>query len=111
MGGHQPTPFVYVVRCTFAPLEDMPAWHRWYDGVHIPGMLSVPGITGVHRYQLLDDPAQFLAVYDIETPEVFDHPRYAEVRGWGPWQSRIVSWDREVLRRMDANGPDRAPAS
>ncbi|NKQ56120.1 hypothetical protein HFP15_24895 [Amycolatopsis sp. K13G38] len=104
MGTQPPAPFVYVVWCEFAPGEDLPDWHRWYDEVHIPGMLSVPGISAVHRCQLLGRENQFLAIYDIESPAVFDHPRYAEVRGWGPWQGHIVSWSREVLSRTGAIG-------
>jgi len=94
-----PTPCLYLVSCEFAPIDDLPAWNDWYEQIHIPDMLSVPGIQAVRRYQRLGTRAHYLAVYEIDSPKVFDEPRYGEVRGWGPWADHIVSWSRELLRR------------
>lgn len=93
------TEYVYVICCEFAPVEREEEWDRWYDEVHIPGILSVPGIHGVTRCKVLKEPGHFVTIYDIDSPNVFEHPRYAEVRGWGPWEPNIVHWSREVLRR------------
>jgi hypothetical protein len=52
-------------------------FNDWYDNVHIPDLLAIPGILSAHRYDLLDtainrDPAmpppahRYLCVYEME---------------------------------------------
>jgi hypothetical protein len=77
-----------------APVED---WNAWYDGVHVPDMLSVPGFRNATRYGQRDDPLSFLAAYEIDGPEVFDEPRYREVTGWGEWAPYVAKWSRGVF--------------
>jgi hypothetical protein len=96
----QPVPdYVYVVRARFGCPEREAAWHRWYDEVHIPQILSVPGFHSVRRYRQIDRPEWFAAEYGIDSPAVFEQPRYAEVRGWGEWADCIAEWSRELLQR------------
>jgi hypothetical protein len=91
---------LYQGRARFTDESRRAEWDLWYEREHIPQVLSVPGIRSVCRYQDVDDPEWFVAVYEIDSPEVFDHPRYAEVRGWGPWVSTIIEWSRSVLRLL-----------
>jgi len=47
-------------------------FNEWYDKVHVPDVLEVPGIIGVTRYRLAegvpggDDPSRFLALYELD---------------------------------------------
>jgi len=91
--------YVYVVTARFPVDGPVAEWQRWYDEVHVPQMLSVPGVHGVRRYRDLQEADAFAAVYDIESPAVFADPRYQEVRGWGPWAETILEWRRDLLRR------------
>lgn len=51
-------------------------YHRWYDEVHLPDVLSVPGFVRATRYAAVPSvhgelPAlPFLAVYEVETDDL-----------------------------------------
>jgi hypothetical protein len=96
--------FFYLVRCRFAPVSLLPEWNNWYAEKHIPEMLSVPGIQSVQRFQDLSAEGSFLAIYTLDSPDVFEHKRYSEVRGWGKWESNIVDWSRQLVREHTING-------
>ncbi|KAA9156736.1 hypothetical protein FPZ12_026545 [Amycolatopsis acidicola] len=42
-------------------------YHRWYDEVHLPEVLAIPGVRSARRYESGDE---FLAVYVLDSPEV-----------------------------------------
>ena len=51
-------------------------FHRWYDEVHLPDLLSIDGFVGARRYKLSgpaprnQQPAcQYLAVYELATDD------------------------------------------
>ena len=53
---------VYVVRTRpLAGQED--EYHRWYDEVHVPEILQVPGFVSARRFEA---DGEFLAVYELE---------------------------------------------
>jgi hypothetical protein len=93
------TRYLYVVECEFGSPEREAAWNAWYDDVHVPNMLAVQGIHSVTRYARLGATSSYLAVYEIDSPEVFDQESYQRVRGWGEWADSITRWSRSVLRR------------
>ncbi len=46
------------------------AYHNWYNNVHLPDVLTVPGYTAAQRYEFASaaaTPRKYLAVYDLET--------------------------------------------
>src|SRR3990170_2763834 len=93
------TAYLYVVRCELIAPEVETAWNAWYDDTHVPAMLSVPGIHSVTRFAERVPAPRYLALYEIDSPDVFQHPRYLEARGWGEWARHIRWWSRAILRR------------
>jgi hypothetical protein len=91
-------PYLFLVQATFQ--GDLQGWHRWYDQKHRSDLLSVPGFRALDRYQHLARPDQFLAVWEIDSPDVFSHERYQQVRGWGEWASQIPVDDAGVYQRL-----------
>jgi hypothetical protein len=67
----------------------------WYCEEHIPMLLAVPGWRRVRLFRQLEGngPA-FMAVHELESPEVFQRPEYQASIGT-PWRQRIRS---SVLR-------------
>jgi len=56
---------------------DEAEFHDWYDHEHGPARLTVPGFRGAQRYRALDDQKPtWLALYDLDGPEVIDSPAY-----------------------------------
>ncbi len=48
-------------------------YERWYDEVHIPEVLAVPGFVGARRFRALDG-SHWLTIYEIEADDVKGPP-------------------------------------
>lgn len=97
---HQPR-LIYALCAEFADPEQEEAWNEWYDTIHVPALLTVPGFRSARRYQERGAAGRYLAVYEIDSADVFGEPRYAEVTGWGCWAPYITSYSRHLLERRD----------
>jgi hypothetical protein len=60
-----------VVRSRPTP-EQEAEFNDWYDNVHIPELLAVPGFEAATRYRLLSDDgaAVYLAIYEIDAEDI-----------------------------------------
>ena len=62
--------FVMIVQSD--PLDGQDdAYNAWYDGIHIPELLQVPGITGARRLEatpiVIGEPgSKYITMYEIE---------------------------------------------
>lgn len=65
----------------------------WYDTDHIAERLAVPGFQTGRRFVMLGAPRRYLALYDVETIDVFQSPAYLAVSGDNvtPWTRRVIS--------------------
>lgn len=67
----------------YSEMTPDPSWeqtfHDWYDLEHVPLRMAVPGFRGARRYRA-DDGRGFLAVYELDAPDVLQSPAYAEVK-------------------------------
>ena len=91
------TQYIYVVRAEVhdsAPLEE---WNAWYDDEHVPKLESVPGLESATRYEERGTD-RYLAAYEIESPAVFEEPRYKEVTGWGEWLPHVKEFKRAIYK-------------
>lgn len=44
-------------------------YHRWYDAVHLPDVLNVPGFKSAKRYNVIDptnERSHYMAIYSVE---------------------------------------------
>jgi hypothetical protein len=92
--------YLYLVRTKFANPDRAVEWNAWYDQVHAPDMMYIPGMIAVTRYGDVRANGQYLALYEIESPDVFENPRYAQVTGWGEWHAAVLEWRRIVTRTV-----------
>jgi hypothetical protein len=71
----------------------------WYAEEHIRMLLAIPGWRRVRLFQQVEGagPA-FMAVHELDTPDVFDHDNYAKAIGT-PWRARI----RTSVTRYERN--------
>jgi len=73
----------------------------WYREEHIPLLLRVPGWRRVRLFRQIEGngPA-FMAVHELETPDVFDRPEHAAATAT-PWRKRIretaVRYERTIF--------------
>jgi hypothetical protein len=45
------------------------AYNRWYDEIHLPDLLDVPGVTSARRFKTIQGnvPFPYVAAYEIDT--------------------------------------------
>lgn len=57
-------------------------FHAWYDEEHVPLRVGVPGFVSARRYRDTGEGAKgFLAVYEMDAPDVLKSSAYGEVKG------------------------------
>jgi hypothetical protein len=99
---------LYVVELDFTQPTRKAEWDAWYLE-HVDILLLVPGIHTAQRFVCLTPwSAPYLAIYSVESPEVFESAPYRARGGrdsTGEWKSMMVNWDRNVF-----SGIERAPA-
>lgn len=72
--------------------EDIEAeWNRWYDTVHLPEILACPGFRAGRRYCTGGSAGSrfYLALYDIDGPQVVQSAEFNARRGWGPFAGKV----------------------
>jgi hypothetical protein len=52
--------------------------NRWYDEEHLAERLEVPGILSARRWVAVEGSPTYLAMYDLESPEVVQSEAYLE---------------------------------
>ena len=67
--------------------------NRIYDTEHVPMLSKVPGVNRVLRYRLEQSNdtrmQKYLAIYEIDAPEVVDSKAWDEGSAWGDWATKI----------------------
>jgi hypothetical protein len=53
-------------------------YHRWYDEEHIAHLLAVPGFLSAGRYVALKGGPKYLALYELEAPDVLPFSTFVE---------------------------------
>src|SRR3979411_1409829 len=53
-------------------------YHRWYDEEHIAHLLAVPGFLSAGRYVALKGSPKYLALYELEAPDVLRSPAFLD---------------------------------
>ena len=94
---------------------DEAEFHDWYDHEHGPARLTVPGIRTALRYQALDEQEPtWLALYELDGPEVIDSPEYRALGAQASDRDRAVAaglttLDRRVYEQTSLHGLDVLP--
>ncbi len=81
-------------------------FNHWYDTHHIPVRAAVPGFLSAKRYCDPDRP-NYLAVYEIESPETLESADYKKVRaqpnGQTAWMlSNVQNYSRYVGKEISS---------
>jgi hypothetical protein len=85
-------PYIYYVQIDIPDTLDAEL-NRIYDTEHVPMLSKVPGVHRVTRYrreQSNDTRMQkYLAIYEIDSPDVVDSKAWEEGSAWGGWATKI----------------------
>jgi hypothetical protein len=85
---------------------DHDEFNRWYNTRHLPDVGGA-GLRSARRYRRIDEGHQeYLAIYQHSSPEVFASEELIRVRGFGPFESDIVLFERLETRVVSVtDGP------
>ena len=89
---------------------DEAEFHDWYDHEHGPARLTVPGLGPAYRYQALDgEKPPWLALYELDRPDVIDSPEYKALSANASDRDRSVAaglatLDRRVYEQISEDG-------
>jgi hypothetical protein len=72
-------------------LED--EFNRWYEDEHLDERMAIPGFITARRFQALEGSPKYLALYDLESPNVLQSAAYRHAVGAGKsaWTRRMES--------------------
>ena len=79
-------------------------YHRWYDEEHIPHLLSVPGFLSAGRYEALKGAPKYLALYELESPEVLRTRAFLDEVRFRPSTGRAAASGGAIGRNYLLNG-------
>jgi len=72
-------------------------FNRWYNEEHVPERLSVPGFLNARRFVAIEGGPKYLALYDLETPDVLHTEAYTQLLAGTPWTNETKKhWIRSV---------------
>ena len=55
-------------------------FHSWYNTDHIPARMDLAGFAAANRYENVEHPGNFLAVYDLSDLGVLETPEYQQLK-------------------------------
>jgi hypothetical protein len=79
-------------------------YHRWYDEEHIAHLLAVPGFLSAGRYVALNGSPKYLALYELEAPDVLKSPAFLDGVRFRPSPRRASSSGGTIGRNYLLNG-------
>lgn len=89
---------------------DEAEFHDWYDHEHGPARLKVPGFRSAYRYRALDDQKPpWLALYELDSPDVIDSPGYKALAAEASDRDKSVgaglaTLDRRIYEQISEDG-------
>jgi hypothetical protein len=100
--------YIYIIQLDI-PAEHEADFNRIYDTQHVPAILQVPGVHGCYRYRLeyADDDAtpRYLALYELDSPEVTKSDAWRAAADSGDWAPKIRPYTqnrkRQVMKRIN----------
>jgi hypothetical protein len=66
-------------------------FNRWYEEEHVAERLAIPGFLRARRFTAIEGSPKYLALHDLESPEVLNSEAYRHLVGAGKsaWTRRI----------------------
>ena len=84
-------------------------FNQWYEQEHLTERMAIPGFLRARRFTAIEGSPKYLALYDLESPEVLNSAHYQHVVGAGksPWTRRMESQFRNFTRNVYVSISDR----
>ena len=104
--------------CMDVDADKEPLFNEVYDTEHVPLIRAVPGVVAVRRYRnvpltmimggesktiVMEGEPQYMAIYELESPDVLTSAAWAGAIDAGRWASHVRPYTknrRHVLRKF-----------
>ena len=91
---------IYMVQHAFCRPDWEDEWNAWY-GNNLKVLLSIPGFRTGQRFKALDgSPPRYMAMYTVDSPDVFDSRIYKDAGGGGTNSQRFRPAYRVWIRNL-----------
>ena len=105
------TRYVLIASMDVTP-EAESLFNEIYDTEHVPEILKVPGVRACSRYVVettnREGMPRYLAVYELDAPDVMNSPAWHEASEKGDWAPKIrphtTNRSHTVMRRIGEVG-------
>ncbi len=64
---------------------------EWYNKVHIPALLKVPGVLGASRFTTSEGSPKYMAVYEFDRPNVTTSEAWKKAIEMTPRPKEVVT--------------------
>ena len=75
-------------------------FNRWYNEEHLPERLACPGFLSGRRFVSVEGTPKYLALYDLESPDVLQSADYQKIFGPSAWTQRISKHFSHLVRNV-----------
>jgi hypothetical protein len=84
-------------------------FNQWYEQEHLTERMAIPGFLQARRFTAIEGSPKYLALYDLESPEVLNSAAYRHVVGAGKsaWTRRMEPQFRNFTRNVYVSISDR----
>jgi hypothetical protein len=84
------------------PAEMDEEFNEWYDTEHVPEREAIPGVLSARRFLAPEDHPRYMAIYDLERPDVLQSAPYLRITGpnESPWTRRIRRKATRLVRNV-----------
>lgn len=77
-------------------------FNRWYEEEHLAERMAIPGFLNARRFTALEGGPKYLALYDLESPDVLQSPPYRDIAGpkKSEWTKRMEAQFKNFRRNV-----------
>jgi hypothetical protein len=75
-------------------------FNRWYNEEHLPERLACPGFLSGRRFVSVEGAPKYLALYDLESPDVLQSDAYRKIFGLSDWTQRVSKHFLRLVRNV-----------
>ncbi len=72
-------------------------FNEWYDKEHLAEKQGSPGFISARRFVAVDGSPKYLAIYDLESPDALQDPRYTSMPKTA-WTNKMRPFFRNLQR-------------
>jgi len=75
-------------------------FNRWYDEEHFPERLQCVGFLSARRYVAEEGSPKYLAIYEMESPEVLQSEAYQRIFAPSEWTQKVTQHVTTMVRNV-----------